>query len=262
MILEARDVSFSYGKGLALDHLSLGVEQGSLLCLMGRNGSGKTTLLDCMMGALTPTGGCVYLLGQPISQYRRHEIARHISYLPQIHGITFPYTVREMVMLGRLAYASAFGSPRSEDEEACDEAMRAAGIYEFRDKSYSSLSGGEIRLVLLARALCQQAEIILMDEPTVYLDFRNEMLFLQRVAELTAQNGATVVMATHSPNHAFYFESVDVPIQAALLDKGHLVAVGTPSDVITPAAAADVFGVEAEVASAGGVRNLIIKNPL
>lgn len=262
MILEARDVSFSYGKGLALDHLSLGVEQGSLLCLMGRNGSGKTTLLDCMMGVLTPSAGCVDLLGRPINKYRRHEIARHISYLPQIHGITFPYTVREMVMLGRLAYASAFGSPRPEDEEACEEAMREAGVYEFRDKAYSSLSGGEIRLVLLARALCQRTEIILMDEPTVFLDFRNEMLFLQRVAELTDAGRTTVVMATHSPNHAFYFESAGVPVRAALMDKGRLAALGAPSDVITPAAAAAVFGVEAEVASAGGVRNLIIKNPL
>ena len=262
MILEAKDISFSYGKGCALDGLSLGIEQGSLVCLMGRNGSGKTTLLDCLMGALVPSRGCVELLGRPVGKYRRHEIARHISYLPQIHGITFPYTVREMVMLGRMAYASAFGSPRQEDEEACDEAMQKAGVYEFRDQAYSSLSGGEIRLVLLARALCQRSEIILMDEPTVYLDFRNEMLFLQRVAELTAEGRATVVMATHSPNHAFYFESRGLSVQAALLDKGKLVALGAPSEVITADSAARFFGVEAEIAAAGGVRNLVVKNPL
>lgn len=262
MILEARDISFSYGKGQALDQVSLGVEQGSLVCLMGRNGSGKTTLLDCLMGTLTPYAGSVYLLNRPLQKYRRHEIARHISYLPQIHGVTFPYTVREMVLLGRLAYASAFGSPKPEDEAACDEAMKQAGVYAFRDQAYSSLSGGEIRLVLLARALCQRAEIILMDEPTVYLDFRNEMLFLQRVAELNAQGRATVVMATHAPNHAFYFESAGLNVRAALLDNGRLEALGAPSEVITAEAAARYFGVEAEVVTAGGVRSLIVKNPL
>ena len=262
MILEARDISFSYGNGLALDHVSLGVEQGSLVCLMGRNGSGKTTLLDCLMGTLAPSSGSVYLMERPLHKYRRPEIARHISYLPQIHGITFPYTVREMVLMGRMAYASAFGSPKPEDEGDCEEAMKQAGVYGFRDQAYSSLSGGEIRLVLLARALCQRAEIILMDEPTVYLDFRNEMLFLQRVAELNAEGLATVVMATHAPNHAFYFESAGLNVCAAVMDNGRIEALGTPSEVITAENAARYFGVEAEIATAGGARSLIVKNPL
>ena len=140
--------------------------------------------------------------------------------------------------------------------------MKQAGVYDFRDQAYSSLSGGELRLVLLARALCQNAEIILMDEPTVYLDFRNEMLFLQRVAELNAQGRATVVMATHAPNHAFYFESSGLNVIAALMDNGRLEALGAPSEVITAETAARYFGVDAEVVAAGGVRSLIVKNPL
>ena len=262
MILEVRDLCYSYGKRSALEDVSLAVERSGVTCLMGPNGSGKTTLLECMLGVRTPRAGEALLLGRPLSGLRRSEIARHIAFIPQNHTPHFPYTVREMVLLGRLAYASPFGAPGREDEKACERAMELAGVAQLAGQPYSALSGGELRLVLLARALCQRAEILLLDEPAAHLDFRNELLLLERLAALAEAGEVTVVMATHAPNHAFFFESRGLPVTAALLDAGRLDSAGSPSEVITPAAAARVFGVEAEVADVGGTKTLVVRHPL
>ena len=262
MILRADNISFSYGMQKVLSGLSYRADAGSICCIMGPNGSGKTTLLDCLMGINRINGGKIELFGKDLKDYSRREIASHVSYMPQIHGISFPYTVREFVLMGRMAYAGTFGSPKSADYEACAAAMEKTGVMELADKAYSSLSGGELRLVLLARALCQQAEIIMMDEPTAHLDFRNEMLFLDRIADLAKSGEVSVVMSTHSPNHALMLESMGLDVEAILMKDGKSFLSGKPSEVINRGSVAEVFGVEADIIELEGLRNMIIKGAI
>ncbi len=259
MILKAENLSFSYGDHQVLSGFSFGVEKGAIYCIMGPNGCGKTTLLDCLMGINAPAGGKIELLGRELGEYSRKDIARHISYMPQIHGISFPYTVRDFVLMGRMAYTGTFGSPGKEDYDACSLAMKKAGVLAYADKAYSSLSGGELRLALLARALCQQAEIIMMDEPTAHLDFRNEMLFIDRIAELAGSGEASVVMSTHSPNHALMLESKGLMVEAILMKDGKVFISGKPSEVINSGSVSMVFGVESEIIDLGGLKNMVIK---
>lgn len=263
MILEAKNVSFSYVKGIqVLKKVNLAIEENTVTCLMGPNGSGKTTFLDCLMGMQFPESGEITLLGRSLRKYKRNELARYMAYIPQSHPVTFPYTVREIVMMGRMSYVSAFGAPGAADQKACDEAIRLAGLENFADRPYCSLSGGEIRLVLLARALCQEAKVILMDEPAAYLDFRNELLFLERVVSLVKDRGVTVVMVTHAPNHGFYLESNSLNVNAVLMSEGEIVMSGKPSEVITEASIAQVFGVEGRITETEGYKSITMVKSL
>ena len=247
MILQTQNLCFAYGRQQVLHNIGFSIESGSVTCLMGPNGSGKTTLLDCFMRINKPQSGSIELYDKPLASYKSTELAKHIAYIPQIHSVTFPYTVREVIMMGRMSYASTFGEPGEDDKAACEEAIRLMGLEGFAERPYSKLSGGEIRLVLLARALCQRSEIILMDEPTAYLDFHNEMFFLESVASMVRQKGISVIMSTHSPNHGFFFESKALNTKAVLLSKGRILQCGTPSEVITEENMASVFHVVSKI---------------
>ncbi|MCR5485450.1 MAG: ABC transporter ATP-binding protein [Clostridiales bacterium] len=240
-----------------LKNISLCVDGAGITCLMGPNGSGKTTLLGCIMKIISD-GRSISIDGTSLSKLKRSEISRRIAYIPQIHSVTFPYTVRDAVLMGRMAYAGLFGSPEKSDFEACERAMEQAGISGFADRTYSSLSGGEIRLVLLARALCQDAGIILMDEPTAFLDFRNELMFLESAARLAIENNVSVIMATHSPNHGFWFESRNVPVDCVLMSGGMIYGRGTPSEIITESSIKDVYGVESRIISDGAEKSVVM----
>ena len=262
MILSAKDIYFSYGSHQVLSGVSLDVGEGKVICIMGPNGSGKTTLLDCLMGINKVEKGSIELFEKDIYSMSRKDIAKDISYMPQIHGVSFPYTVREFVLMGRMAYAGTFGSPGEKDFEACEAAIEKAGLKAYADMAYSSLSGGELRLCLLARALCQDAKVIMMDEPTAHLDFRNEMLFLERVAMLAKEGAVSVVMSTHSPNHALMLESLGVSTKAMLLKDGKVYMKGNPSEVIDQSSIAEVFGVEAKIVDIDGMKNMFIKGAI
>ena len=246
-LIEVSDLSFSYGINAVFSDVDLTASQADIVCLMGPNGCGKTTLLDSIMALKKPQSGSIQLCGKPVGEMKRHEIAQLISYVPQIHDATFPYTVREMVLMGRTAYTGAFKRPSREDERICDEAMCRIGIDKMADRPYSLLSGGEIKLVLLARALGQKTPLLLMDEPTAHLDFKNEMLFLETVAGLCAEEDITVVIATHSPDHAFYFEAKGLTVQAAMMSRGGIACCGKPDDIITAENIHDVYGVKAKI---------------
>ncbi len=263
MTLDVKNLCFSYEKGKpVLIDVSFQAERGGVICAMGPNGSGKTTLLDCILGGNKLSSGSVKILGKPLEAYKRTELARHVACIPQLHAPSFPYTVREVVLMGRMAYAPPFGGPRAADEAACDEALRAAGLEDFAERPYTALSGGELRLVLLARAMCQRAGLILMDEPAAYLDFQNEMRFLENVVSMTRERGVTVLLATHSPNHGFYFEGNGVPTKVLLLSMGRVAGYGAPSRVVTEETVAAVFGVEARILGEGPTRTVAILRAL
>ena len=262
VILSVKDLSFSYGSHKALDSVRFEMRRGEILCVMGPNGSGKSTLIDCVMGIHRPERGTILLDGKDVLAYSRQEIAQHAAYVPQNHSVAFPYTVRETVMMGRTAYLPAFGSPRAEDEALAEEAMRRIGISQLADRSYGSISGGELRLVLLARALCQQTPLILMDEPTAHLDYRNELKLLEMISDLSKSDGISVLIATHAPNQAFFFEAAGCDVSALFLREGFVTARGRPGEIITERRLEEVYGVQAKILEHEGEKTILLRKPL
>ena len=232
--------------------LSLTVDRGQILCLMGPNGCGKSTLINTALGLLRPLAGRVLLEGREVARLTRREIARRVALVPQRHQPMFPYTVAQVVLMGRTAHLSPFSGPTAEDEAVCRAALEQAGLRSLADVPYHQLSGGELQLVLLARAVGQRAPLLLLDEPTAHLDLRNELLFLETAARLAREQDMGVLMATHDPNHAFYLAEQGLPVTAALLSGGGLFAAGTPEETLTPQALARVYGVEAAVLEGPG----------
>ena len=219
-VIEISSLYFSYGNKEVLKNLSLSIPRGKIVCLMGQNGSGKTTLIDAIMGLNPIKQGNIVINGKDIKTLKTMDIAKQIAYVPQLHNIRFPYTVKEIVMMGRTAYMGLFGGPKKKDEEIAMESLERVGIAQYADRPYSQLSGGEIKLVLLARALGQSTDIIIMDEPTAHLDLKNELIFLETVSKIVAEEQKTVLIATHSPEHAFYFERLQTNVEAALVKDG------------------------------------------
>ena len=262
MILSVKDLVFSYGTCRALDGVSFEMRPGEILCVMGPNGSGKSTLLDCVMGMRAPDSGSLLLDGKPVSDYARPELARHAAYVPQNHSVTFPYTVREAVLMGRTAYLPAFGAPGAADARLAEEAMERVGLGHLADRPYGSVSGGELRLVLLARALCQQTPLILMDEPTAHLDYRNELQFLELVSSLSREDGIAVLIATHAPDQAFFLESRGCDVSALFLRKGVVAAQGKPGEIITEDRIAAVYGVRAKILESEGEKTVLLRKSL
>ena len=246
-VIEISSLYFSYGNKEVLKNLSLSIPRGKIVCLMGQNGSGKTTLIDAIMGLNPIKQGNIVINGKDIKMLKTMDIAKQIAYVPQLHNIRFPYTVKEIVMMGRTAYMGLFGGPKKKDEEIAMESLERVGIAEYADRPYSQLSGGEIKLVLLARALGQSTDIIIMDEPTAHLDLKNELIFLETVSKIVAEEQKTVLIATHSPEHAFYFERLQTNVEAALVKDGEIYKIGAPSEVITKESIKEVFDVDADI---------------
>lgn len=247
MILSVRDLSFSYGALPVLRDVSFSVDAGELVCVVGPNGSGKTTLLDCVCGFLRPRSGGIDVCGKPLRDYSRRELAQKIAFVPQQHHPTFPYTVRDVVMMGRTAYTGLLGGYSDADRVLCGEAMRAVGIEAMADRAYSKLSGGELQCVLLARALAQQPRLIVLDEPTVSLDFCNELRFLETLTDLIRRQNIGVLLATHALSHAFFIERCGIPVRTALLCRDQPMRLGLPREILTKEMLAETFGVTAEV---------------
>ena len=231
-VISVRDLTFSYGGPDVLKHISLDIFPGKVHCLMGVNGCGKSTLIDCILGINEPAEGEVLIDGTPAGRMKPAELARRISYVPQVHDRSFPYLVRDIVLMGRTAWQKGLGSPDERDRERCRIELERCGIAHLADRPYTQLSGGEMQMVMLARALAQDAPVIVMDEPTAHLDFRNELLFLETVVRLVKERRIGVLIATHSPNQAFYFENAGVPVETALMTDHTIRAAGAPSEVL------------------------------
>lgn len=242
-MLEVAGLSFAYPEGgHRLQSVDLSIGAGEVCCLLGPNGAGKTTLLRCLLGLLTPAAGTIRILGSSIEAMSSRELSRRVAYVPQATSTPFPFTALDMAVMGRTPHIGATSAPSAADRQVALDRLRQLGIGHLAARPFARLSGGERQLTLLARALVQEAAILILDEPTAALDYGNEVHILETVAGLGRQ-GRTVVMTTHQPSHALAYAT-----RAVLMDNGVLVAYGTPGAVLTPTSLSDLYGVGIHVA--------------
>ncbi|HEX3012212.1 MAG TPA: ABC transporter ATP-binding protein [Syntrophomonadaceae bacterium] len=248
-LVEARNISFGYDQENVFQDISFQVGKGEVFFLLGPNGCGKTTLLDCVLGLLKPRTGDILINGTGINDIRTEALARQIAYVPQSHEKTFPYKVIDIVLMGRASYIGLFSAPTEQDVAVAEESLKLVGISKLRDRRYTQISGGEGQLVMIARALAQKTPLIVMDEPTAHLDFKHELVIMERIVELVKVTGLTVLMATHFPNHAFYFENNDITTRVALMNEGRFLAVDAPSRVLSEDNLKLLYNINARVVS-------------
>ena len=243
MSLTVENLYFSYDDHPVLKGVSFHLESGRFLSLLGPNGAGKSTLLRCMLGLLAPQKGRTLIDGKDISHMAVAELARTIAYIPQSHSPIFNYSVMDMVLMGTTAQLGSFSSPGPRQKENAEQALLKLGIADLKHCGYQNISGGQRQMVLIARAIAQDARILMMDEPSSSLDFGNRILVMQTVKKLT-EEGYTVVQSTHDPDQAFLYSDVIL----ALLD-GRVIACGSPKDTLKADLVSALYGVPVEVCS-------------
>ncbi|MFP3921373.1 MAG: ABC transporter ATP-binding protein [Dichotomicrobium sp.] len=245
MMLEARDLTIGYGSTVVGSDLSLSVRPGEILCLLGPNGCGKTTLFKTLLGLIPPIGGTVTIGNALLSRLSRAEIAQTIAYVPQQHAPPFPYEAIEIVLMGRTARLRPFAQPGAADRRIAQAALERLGIADLAGRDYSRLSGGQRQLVLIARALAQEAPLMVMDEPTASLDFGNQARVLREVADLAHAAGAEergVILSTHDPDQAFALGA-----EVLLMRDGRIAGRGAPETALTGESLSAVYGVPVTV---------------
>ncbi|MFV0252189.1 MAG: ABC transporter ATP-binding protein [Beutenbergiaceae bacterium] len=245
VLFELVDGACGYGKKQVLHDVQFAVDSGEVMCILGANGAGKTTLFKSILGLLPMQAGALRINGEDIGQWPRARVAQSIGYVPQSSNPPFSYTVMDVVLMGRTAYLKSYQSPREADEEIAVAVIERLGITRLMGRRYLELSGGEKQLVLIARALTQQPEILVMDEPTTGLDFGNQQLVLEQV-HLLAHEGLAVVMSSHFPDHAFLYGD-----QALMLRDGTVYALGSPREVITETSMDELYEVQTKIIATG-----------
>jgi iron complex transport system ATP-binding protein len=243
MRLEANAVSFSYKENVVLKKVSLSVGPGEFVGIMGPNGSGKTTLLRCMTGFLTPSDGAVAVDGRPVGTYSPREIARLFAVVPQISSTDFPFTAYDIVMMGRIPHsANRLGGYSKDDVAKVREAMDRTDTWQFVDRTFNALSGGERQRVVIARAIAQEPQVLLLDEPTIYLDISGQIEVMDLVKDINRKEGMSVVAVLHDVNLAARYCD-----RIALLSQGEVEVMGPPADVLTQEVIQAVYGVDVAV---------------
>jgi iron complex transport system ATP-binding protein len=200
--IEVEDLSFSIGEKAILRGVSLGVETGEFISIIGPNGAGKSTLLKCLVRVNRGWSGTVRLKGRGLGEYSQRELARVMSYVPQARDGAMPFTVLEFVLMGRYPYLGPFSVIDAADEAAALEVLEMVGMKDFARRAMRTLSGGERQKALIAGALSQGAEIMLLDEPTTFLDPRHEHEIINILGRINRDHGVTIVSVTHDINHA------------------------------------------------------------
>jgi iron complex transport system ATP-binding protein len=242
--VEVSGLSFSYGHdGHRLRDVSFRITAAQVCCMLGPNGAGKTTLLRCLLGLLAPRAGTIRIGGVDLARIGPRQLARLVAYVPQATTLPFSFSVIEAVVMGRTPYMGLVSAPTATDRRLALEELQRLGIGHLAGRDFPSLSGGERQLVLMARALVQQAPVLILDEPTASLDYGHEVLVLNLAAEL-ARDGRTVLMTTHQPAHALA-HAQDV----LLMRDGCLVAQGPPAEVVTTESLSDLYKVPIHVGS-------------
>jgi len=243
MLLEINHLSGGYGGSDIVKDVSCGADSGEILCLVGPNGCGKTTFFRLILGMIRISGGEIRIGGKLVHMLSSKDRAKLIAYIPQYHTPIFSYTVLDIVVMGRSSHFSAFETPGPADREAAFAALEKLGVLDLANRTYTSLSGGQRQMILIARAICQSANIFVMDEPGASLDYANQQLLMDVMTGL-AEKGYCVVMSTHSPEHP-----LSVGHKVLLMRDGRVAAFGKPEAVITPDILEEVYGIGMDVVS-------------
>jgi iron complex transport system ATP-binding protein len=253
-MLSAKDISFSYREKPVLDGVSLEVKKGEILGILGPNGCGKTTLLKILNRNLHPQGGKVLMDDVDLEEISKKKIARHIAVVPQSNEIRFAFSVRDIVTMGRMPFLDNFKGESSNDLQIVEEAMEKTNISEFADRLINTMSGGERQRVIIARALAQRPDILLLDEPTLHLDINHQFEILDLVKKLSDEQSLTVVIVSH-----------DLPMVAKYCDRMILIhdhrifAMGTTEEVLTRENMRTVFNIEAVLEYDETLKGLSVK---
>lgn len=257
MDITIENLSFSYSnekEKRILNNLSFSYQTPDILCILGTNGTGKSTLLKCMTGKYKPNLGEVFLEHQPLKHYSSKALARKFAYIPQNHTPTFPFRVLDVVTMGRTSTIGYFSSPSKKEEEIAMHYLEFLSISHLKDKPYTNLSGGERQLVLLASALTQEPELLILDEPTAHLDFGKQYQFLTLVKKLQAK-GMGVIMTTHFPDHPLFLNS-----KTLILQGGRISYYGQANDVITAETMSELYHIKTQIIQVGAQTICVPKN--
>lgn len=237
-LLSAHDLAIGYPQRRVGAGLHLDLYAGELFCVLGPNGSGKSTLFRTLLGLLPAMAGTVRVGQDAIGQLTRRELARRVGYVPQAGPAVFPFTVLDMVLMGRTSHQGALASPSSRDHAHARDSLARLGIGALASRRYDAISGGERQLALIARALAQQPSALILDEPTASLDFGNQIRVMSTLREL-ARQGLGVLLCTHQPDHALHFAD-----RVALFKAGQLHYTGTAQASLTAARLAWLYDLD------------------
>ena len=256
MNLTVDDIPFGYdSERNVIEHLSLTYDSPDVLCILGSNGMGKSTLLQCIIGAFQTSTGSITVDGVRVGDYKARDFARKVAYIPQSHTPSFAYKVVDIVTMGRTSRIGYLANPSSEDVEIAREQLDYLGVGHLAEKAYTEISGGERQLVMIASALAQDPELMILDEPTAHLDFGNAYRFVELVEKLCKRNMG-VLMTTHFPDHALALDGT-----TAILSGGRIIAKGRARDVITEENMCELYGIEVHVERIGD-RTICVPGPI
>jgi iron complex transport system ATP-binding protein len=253
-MIQFKNTTCGYGKKVVLTDVNISIEQGKFTCLLGKNGAGKTTLFKTILKLLPPLKGEVILNGKPQKEYSHKELAKVISYVPQAHGMPFPFSVFDVVLMGQYVHAEGFfNSPCKQNKDIALQSIKTLGIEKLAYAQFEKLSGGEKQMVLIARAIAQQPSFIAMDEPTSNLDIGNQSKVMQ-AAQLLKGKGYGVIINTHSPDIAMRYAD-----QVILLKNGYVIKSGSSTEVMDSKVISDIYNTDVEVATVKTDKGIIRK---
>ena len=241
IVLELSHTDLGYDSRVVLHDVSLTIQTGEIVCLLGPNGVGKTTLFKTILGFIKPIAGLITIDGVDISRFSPKDFARLVAYVPQLHHSPFPYKVRDVVLFGRTVHLGLFASPCQKDRDIADSFLELLEISHLAERPFTELSGGERQMVIIARALTQEARFIILDEPTSNLDYGNQVRIIRKIGELRKQS-VGILMSTHTPDHAFMIGS-----KVVVVDHGTLSRCGAPETTLTPETLRQIYGVDVQV---------------
>jgi len=235
--IDIHKVGHAYGDHIVLQDLSFSIASGDFFIVIGPNGSGKTTLMKIIANIITPRQGRLAVLGRPLATYSRKELARKVAFVPQLPALDFPFTVMEAVLMGRSPHLGLLGWEEEKDVEIARKSVAFTQIEHLAGRKLNELSGGERQRVFIARALCQQPQIILLDEPTASLDLAHQIRIMDLMESLRKEQNITIVMVSHDVNLAAMYAR-----RLLLLHQGRIATMGHPREVLDYAILEEVYG--------------------
>jgi len=254
-MLRVKNLTFGYIPNVrVLDNISFQVTQGKLCGLFGPNGCGKSTLFKCCLKFLHTTGGVITINGTDISKISIRDLAKLVSYVPQEHKPPFPYLVKEIVLMGRTPHLGGVFGISAQDKKKAYGAMQLVGIETLADIPYNQLSVGQRQLVIIARAVAQETNLLFLDEPTSALDFHNQVKVWQLLKRLSS-GGRTIVACTHDPNHVMWFCD-----EVVMMGKKGIIATGPPQKILTEATLDQIYKDVCHVTADNGIRMVYPSN--